>query len=60
MALANGNILTGLFPDLPVDFAHVRVAIEARQGRCYVLPLDEPETETAEIAAPAAEDAAFI
>ncbi|MEW5302230.1 MAG: hypothetical protein WDW36_005032 [Sanguina aurantia] len=61
MALANGNILTGLFPDLPVDFAHVRVAIEARQGRRYVLPLDEPETaESSPIASTEESDAEFI
>lgn len=43
LALAAGEVLEGLFPDLPMKFEKVRKAIEKKTGRKYQLPNDPAE-----------------
>jgi len=43
MALAAGNVLDGLFPDLNLSFARVRKAVEKQTGSKYALPDDSEE-----------------
>ena len=44
MALAAGNVLSGLFPDLKLSLVHVRKAA-SQHGCNYVLPDDTDETQ---------------
>ena len=46
MALAAGEVLEGLFPDLPMKFEKVRKAVEKKTGRKYDLP--DPKAGAAE------------
>lgn len=46
MALAAGNVLSGLFPDLNISFDKVRRAA-AKHGHKYALPDDTTESKKA-------------
>ena len=44
MALAAGNVLSGLFPDVKLSLAHVR-KVAAKHGSNYILPDDKEDTQ---------------
>jgi hypothetical protein len=43
LALAAGQVLDGLFPDLKLRFGRVRRAVEQQAGGKYVLPDDDED-----------------